>query len=223
MKRLFKRTTLLIVLLICLSACFFVPKVFAENSFEYWNVTGADWEFYKDLKLDVAQEFRFATDGRGFYRTNTDVGLGYSGLTKYLDLGFTYRFILDRTAGAWLAENRIHMDATPKISLYGFDLSSRNRFEYRSRNRQFDGWRYRNKFKIKLPWKLTRFEMQPYVAEEFYIDFHEQKLSRNRIYSGIDFQICKYLAGRIYYIWQIDNRDHWDTANIFGTDLKISF
>jgi len=52
--------------------------------------------------------------------------------------------------------------------------------------------RYRNKLTVKLP-KVTKFEIQPYIAEEHFYDFGVDELNKNRVYAGVDFKIVENL------------------------------
>ena len=96
-------------------------------------------------------------------------------------------------------------------------------FENRFVEDEKNSWRYRNKFTVKLP-KITQFEIQPYIANEIFIDFKEEKLNRNRLYGGIFVKLYKDLKGEIFYLWQTsDKDDHWLDLNVIGSKLKLSF
>jgi len=152
------------------------------------------------------------------------LGLTYSGLFKWLDIGANFRLVFEEKNDDWQYENRPHLNATFKYEINGFKLSDRNRFEYRDKENSCNGWRYRNKFAIKLPLQLTRFEIQPYVADEIFVDFIKEKFNRNRLYCGVDFRIFKNLKAEIYYLWQIDEKnDEWIDINVLGTKLKLTF
>ncbi len=214
-----------VLCLVMLSSFINCPEAFADSKFQYWNTEGAEWNFHKDLKATVEGEFRFRTGGLGFYYQHTDVGLVYSGIGKWLDLGVNYRSIFFKAPGeGWLNGNNLHMNATLKHKLFGFDLSTRSRFEYRGIESADDRWRYRNKFTVKLPWKLTRFEIRPYIADEIFVDFYKKQLNRNRLYGGVSIKIWKHLKGNIFYLWQASrSKNNWNSQSIFGTKLKLVF
>jgi len=197
---------------------------FASN-FEYWNSESASLKFHEDFKLKIDQEFRFATNGKGFYREHTDFGLMYGGLSKYLDVGVNYRIVLEKNSKkSWLGQNRVYFQAKLKGEMAGFDLSNRSQFEYRAKNSHYDYWLYRNKSTVKFPFKFTKFDARPYVAHEFYVHFKKREVSRNRVWGGIGFDIYKKLTGDVYYMWQADkHHDSWLSRNIFGSKLKIKF
>ncbi|MBU4140893.1 MAG: DUF2490 domain-containing protein, partial [Candidatus Omnitrophica bacterium] len=124
----------------------------------------------------------------------------------------------------WKYENRPHLNATVKLKLGDFKLSNRGRFEYRNREGADTLWRYRNKFTIKFPFKLTQLEIQPYVADEIFVDFDKEELNRNRLYAGFSLKLLKNLKGEIYYLRQSSKKSgRWTDYNVLGTKVKLSF
>jgi hypothetical protein len=225
MKKMMSRKLLVFLLIAIISMSAFCSNAFASN-FEYWNTNSVAWNFWKDFTGKLEEEFRFRTNGEGFYRWHNDIGLHYDGLTKYLDFGFHYRFVLQEHDNKnWLGENRFYLTAKVKADLAGFKVSNRSQFEYRDRIRQKDKWLYRNKTVLKTPFKFTKLDVSPYMAQEFYVDLQRGDVRRNRIWGGIGFTIYKALKGDIYYLWQVDKQSnrHWEPTNIFGTKLKLAF
>lgn len=95
-------------------------------------------------------------------------------------------------------------------------------WEYRIKEDD-DLFRYRNMLTIKLP-KFTPFKVQPYIAEEFFYDFCEYKLNKNRIYSGIDFKVfINFRAGTYYILESLKKKGDWTNINVLGTTLKYNF
>lgn len=197
---------------------------FDDGDFQYWNNESFSWKLNKYWKATLEEEFRFGDGGSDFYYQYTDAGVYYSGLASWLDVGFNYRHILEESKSSWKHENRPHLNATIKFNLAGFDLINRGRVEYRNREDKSDLWQYRNKFTVQLPFKLTRLEIQPYIADEIFVDFDIEELNRNRLYSGVSLKIFKNLKAEIYYLWQSDKKKgKWSDLNILGTKLKFSF
>lgn len=56
---------------------------------------------------------------------------------------------------------------------YAFDDGD---FQYWNRENADSFWRYRNKITIKFPLKSTKFEIQPYLADEIFVDFDQEEL-----------------------------------------------
>ncbi len=143
-----------------------------------------------------------------FTATIQSLALYYSGYADWVDLRFNYRKVYERDSeGAWRTENRPHINVTLKTKLGGIDLSSRSRFEYRDRKKKEDLWRYRNKVTFKLPFEITELKLQPYLADEVFINFNDQGYAANRFYSGLSFDLAKNIKGQIYYLWQSKHAD----------------
>ena len=86
----------------------------------------------------------------------SDFGLTYRGLVDWLDASINYRHVFEKTNSKWKKENRPHLNTTVKWECFDFDLSNRARLEYGNREDAENFWRYRNKFTVKLPFKLTK-------------------------------------------------------------------
>ena len=224
-KNIFLRNTrsiivLSLLILICSSDSF----AFDDGDFQYWNSESLSVEINKDWKINLEEEWRFGDNAGNFYYQHSDLGLTYSGFAKWFDLGMNYRHIFEEESSKWRLENRPHLNVTFKWDLFDFSFNNRGRFEYRNREDAEDYWRYRNKFTIKLPFKLTTFEIQPYIADEIYYDFDQDSFNRNRLYGGFNFKLFKYLKADIFYLWQSsEENDKWRDLNILGTKLKIFF
>jgi hypothetical protein len=218
------RTKLAVVVLVV--SVIMPMKCFAFNNrdFQYWNTESLSYKINKDWKIGVEEELRFGDNVNDFYYEHTDAGITYLGLAEWIDLGINYRLIFEEKKGNWQYENRPHGNVTLKYSFEGFKFSDRNRIEYRDKEDGKDGWRYRNKFTIKHPIKVEKFEFSPYVADEIFMDFVEEKLDRNRLYAGIDCKILKNLGLDIFYLWQASEKDgSWTSYNVLGTKIKLSF
>ena len=196
---------------------------FDDNDFQYWNTESVSWKITEDWKMKVEEEFRFGNDVSDFYYQHSDLGVTYSGIAEWLDIGINYRFVFEEKNDDWSYENRPHVNTTVKLDLYDFNFNSRARFEYRDKENADPEWRYRNKFTIKSP-KFTKLEIQPYIADEIFVDFDGEDLNRNRLYGGIELKMFDNLKGEIFYLWQSsESNDNWTDWHILGTKLKLSF
>ena len=86
MKKITKCRYLIVVPVFLIVFMLFSSSLAFGASFEFWNADNISWKFLKGFKGNLQQAFRTRTDGRGFYRTHTDLGIIYGGLTKSLDL-----------------------------------------------------------------------------------------------------------------------------------------
>lgn len=202
-----------------------VSYAFQDGDFQVWHTENQDVKFYKDAKLTVEEEFRWGDGASDFYYHHYDFGLAYSA-NKNIDLGVNYRQVYDKKGNKFLEENRPHINITLKSDdLYGFKLEDRNRFEYRHFRYQSDFCRYRNKFTVKYPVTVCKVNLEPYVADEVFVDLKDKGgLSRNRFYAGLGVNLTKNVKAEAYYLLQSTKSSNvWTDANVLGTKLKIAF
>jgi len=87
-----------------------------------------------------------------------------------------------------------------------------------------EAWRYRNKLTVLFPFKFTDLEVQPYIADEVFIDFHGAKFNRNRLYAGLKFKVIKNLKADVFYLWQTSKKKSKRIDyNVIGLKLKLVF
>jgi len=198
---------------------------FDDEGFQYWSTAGFSFDIDKDWKVTFEEEFRLGDDGGHLYYQHSDLGLVYKSFADWIDLGVNYRGVFEKDSnGKWRQENRPHLNVTLKGKLFGFDLSDRSRLEYRDRENKKDVWRYRNKVTVKLPLELTKLKLQPYLADEVFINLDEEGYNRNRLYSGVSFKLSKNLTGNVFYLWQSSKSGGgWKDLNVIGTGLKFYF
>jgi len=195
------------------------------GDFQYWSAAKASFDIDKDWKGTFEEEFKFGDDAGRLYYHHCDLGFVYKGFSDWIDLGFNYRQAFEKNGdGEWSRENRPHLNVTLKGKLFDLDLSDRSRLEYRDRENKKDIWRYRNKFTVKLPLELTELKLQPYLADEVFINFDEEGFNKNRVYSGVSFKLSENIAGEVYYLWQSSKSGgNWEDINVIGTKLKFYF
>lgn len=174
--------------------------------------------------MSLEEEMRFGDDASNYYYQHLDLGAIYSGTAKWLDLGINYRHIFEEKNSDWKEDNEPHLNATLKWKLSDFSMNNRLRLGYRNRESAEDFWEYRNEFRVKFPLKFTRFEIQPYTADEIFFDFDKGDLYRNRLYTGISLKLTKNIKGELYYMWQSTELSaKWNDSHVLGTKLKLSF
>ena len=197
---------------------------FDDGDFQYWNTESISWKVNENFKMYLEEEFRSGDDGGNFYYQHSDLGLNFSGISDWVDVGISYRHIFEEKNSDWKVENRPHLNATVKCKLFDCSVSNRGRLEYRNREDAENFWRYRHKFTIKAPFKFSKFAIQPYLADEIFYDFDEETLNRNRLYSGVSLKLIKNLSADIFYLWESSEKsEKWNDLHILGTKLKISF
>jgi len=218
--RVFFIVTAIIVVLIS-EVCFASD----DGDFQYWSRAGASFDINKDWKFAFNEEFQLGDDAGELFYHHTDMGFIYRGLADWIDLGFNYRQVFEKdSAGEWRQENRPHLNVTFKGRLFGLDVSDRSRMEFRDRENKEDVWRYRNKLTVKLPFELTSFKLQPYLADEVFITLNDDNIDKNRVYAGFSVKLSKDISGEVYYMLQSSRgRGGWNDMNVIGTQLKFQF
>ncbi len=196
-----------------------------SSDFQYRNINSVTWKVSKDWKLSLTEEVYFKDDASDFYYEHTELGILYSGFFKWLDVSLNFRHALTESpSNKWKKEEQPGFHATFKFKIKDYDFSDRNRFEYRIREDSDDFWRYRNMVTMRFPLKLTRYNIQPYLSDEFFVDFDKEELNENRAYAGLSFKLSKNWGADLYYLWRrVKSGDKWTTNNILGTRLKLEF
>lgn len=196
-----------------------------DEGFQYWSTANVTFDSDKDWKITFEEEFRFGDDGGHLYYQHSDLGFVYKSLADWIDVGFNYRQVFEKDSkGTWRPENRPHLNITLKGKLFDIDLTDRSRLEYRDRENKEDIWRYRNKFSVKLPLELTALKLQPYLADEVFVDFYGDRINRNRLYSGVSFKLSKNIRGEVFYVWQTSKSGGgWKDISVIGTKLRFYF
>jgi Protein of unknown function (DUF2490) len=206
---------------------FQIVKLYAydDGDFQIWNTDVEEVQLKKDLKLAFEQEFRWANNASEFYYQHYDAGLTYA-LSKSWSVGAGYRQIYSRTALApWQSESDPYTFLTYFGELLGFKFDDRNRFEYQYFSYKSDTGRYRNKLTIKPSWKLTKFEIQPFISDEAFIVMGDgQGFNQNRLSGGLSFSVMKNLKAEVYYmLFSSKAGSRWKDYNVLGTKIKIIF
>jgi len=196
-----------------------------DGDFQYWNTTDISFDVNNNWKVTFQEELRFGESGRRLYYQHYEPGLTYSGLAKWIDLGFNYRQVIERDSkGKWKLEDQPNLNVTLKGKMFGLDVSDKSRIEYRILEDRKDVWRYRNKFTVKLPFELTELKLQPYVADEIFVPLDDVDINTNRLYAGVPFKLTKNIGCDIYYLWQsTKSNGGWTDVDVLGTALKFSF
>lgn len=194
-----------------------------NNDFQVWHSEAQQVKINKNLRAVFEEEFRWADNANDFYYRHYDCGFVW-GLNKNLDIGLNYRWVCEKKNGKFKEENRPHLNAFVKWEIFSLKLEDRSRLQYRHFDYQTDFWQYRNKITVKFPCIFSKIEIQPYIADEIFINFYGAAFTRNRFYSGLAMNIIRNLKVEIYYLFQ-SNRSSgsWKDANALGTKVKLLF
>ncbi len=197
----------------------------ADGDFQFWSTTGASLKVDKDWTVTVEEQLRLGNDAGHLYYHHADLGFVYGGLADWVDLGFNFKEVFwEESDGHWSRENRPHLNVTFKGRMGELDWTDGSRFEYRDREDEEDLWRYVNRLKVRLPCEFTRFKLRPFFADYVFINLDGQTFDRNRIYSGVSFELLKDLESELCYFWQLSKSDgRWEDLNGVGLQVRIPF
>jgi hypothetical protein len=207
--------------LIVFSAAF----AYDNHDFQVWNTDVEEFKLNKNSKLIFEQEFRWGDNASDFYYQHYDTGYQYI-FNKYVSLGGGFRYIKDKKADKFRDESEPYLAAYTYWDLFGFKFSDRTRIEYRYYDYQVNSWRFRNKLDMKFPWKFTRFEIQPLVADEIFFKFNGIDINENRLYAGLAFTLTKNLKGELTYLLKSNKNPTvctWTDINVLSIKLKAAF
>jgi hypothetical protein len=218
------------------AACFFVALAFsayhngscfafADGDFQFWSTTGVSFDIHKDWTVAVQEHLKFFHGASHLRYHNTDLGFTYMGLVDWMDIGFNYKqAFLELRDGHWIRENRPHLNITFKGRLGSLDFSDRSRIEYRDKEYVDDLWRYVNKFEVNLPFELTQFKFRPYIADQVYINMDGSGFEKNRVYTGVTFELLEDIESELYYVRQWSEfLGQWQELSALGLQLKFRF
>ena len=212
--------TIIIVVLLA-NVCF----GWRDEGFQWWPAVDISYKINKNWQFNFEQEERLGDDGGNMYYEHSDFGFVYSGMADWIDLGFNYRLIYQKDKKDDFGyENRPHLNVTLKGKMFGWDVSDRSRIEYRDMETTKDTWRYRNKIAVKFPIELTEYKLQPYIANDAFIDLDREDFTMNWFYTGFTFKLTKNMKADIYHMWQATKTPtEWKDVYVLGTKLIFCF
>jgi hypothetical protein len=197
-----------------------------DGNAEYWQGIGLDFNMDKNWKVTVREEFRVGKSGDDPYLHNTDVGLVYKGFADWLDVSMNFKKEYQRdSSGKFRGENRPHINLMFKGELFGLKVADRVRLEYRDVEIVEDRWRFRNRFTVKLPFTLTEFNLQPYIADEIFINLGESTVKQNRFFLGLSFMLSENVKTSVFYMYKssMSSSSGWIDSNVIGTSVVFVF
>lgn len=202
---------------------------YEDGDFQYWNTESIDVKLTDKVGAYIEEEFRFGDNASEFYYQHSHLQLDFK-ITDWFTLSPAYRQVFElytktNAEEDWFTEYRPMVNGTLKYKWEDWELSSRARVSYRIFDIDKDNvWRFRNKITIKSPWKWTKLKLNPWVADEIFLEEHESGVYRNRLYVGVGLKLTEHLKGDIFYLWQsTEKSDSWTDYNVVGTKLKVAF
>jgi hypothetical protein len=180
---------------------------------------------YGELKTDEEFPYRQADFGATFtfqmrpilmpHRVNADTDKEH-----LVALGAGYEHLTTVESGVDKFENRILLDATPRVRPFSrLLLADRNRFEFRWVNGD-DSTRYRNKASAEVDVDLGRIALTPYASAEFFYDTSKGAWIEQQYAAGIQFPYRKIVMLDLYCLRQ--NCPGCDPLHLDVLGLKVN-
>ena len=199
----------------------------AKDEFQLW-VSPADvaMNLSEHFRGTVQAQLRYDDGGR-LVRQHSDVGVAYTGLADWLQVGLNYRLIFRRLSDdAWKQQNRGHLNFTARGKLLRMSFSNRVRIEYNSLKDVGDYQTFRNKISLNPPLEfapnenrrlLRRQTLKPFASYEIFYDTFDNAITRHRYQAGFSVAANKNIKGEISYMRSDD------ASSIELSDLNIVF
>lgn len=223
-----------------------------QGDAQLWLKFYAEGKLPNDFAVSVEEELRYQDDMSEFYDEDTFLSVKYD-VNDWLNIGLGYRVVQERknktvyTAKKgsdgttkysavgdgdhyWQNEERPVIDVTLKNKLGDWSIDDRNRFEWRMKDDGGEDYiRYRNRLRVRSPWKVTRFKINPYAYAEGFVEDKpglsgSDMFNRYRLATGISGNLSKNLKSGLYVMMQSDRADSgWDQFGVAGIELGASF
>ncbi len=198
---------------------------YKDGDWQYWNTESIKVKINDKLHVYIEEEFHFGDDVEEFYYQHSHLQLDFK-LNDWFTFSPAYRQVFELSAiDDWYTEYRPMLNGTVKFKLGDWSVSDRIRGSYRMFNiDKKDVWRIRNKIKIKTPFRFTLLGINPWMADEIFVERYKTGVYRNRLYIGVGFNVIKQIKGDIFYLWQSSEKEgEWIDCNVVGTKLKLYF
>jgi hypothetical protein len=224
-----------------------------DGDAQLWLKFYAEGKLPRGFSVAVEEELRYQDDMREFYDEESYFIVKFDA-TDWLNIGLGYRVVQERknktvytaktaddgsrSYGAvgdgdhyWQKEERPTIEVTLKTKLDAWSLDDRNRFEWRMKDDGGDAYlRYRNRLRVKSPWKLTALKINPYAYAEGFVEDKPglsggDMFNRYRLATGVAGQFTKNIKSGLYVMMQSDRASEggWDRFGVAGFELGASF
>ena len=202
--------------------------------FEYWPkaFVRVPLDDDRQWQLSLEEWLTFPDNARRFKDSQTDVWLYFFGLADpmrsgaagWLSVGAGYKRVYTKAGDDWKTEDRPMLDAAVKTKVHGFGVVDRSRFEFRFPEGQEFVARYRNRLTVTSPVTFTPLKIEPYVAEESFINFDEHGFNQQRLYGGVCIPLHEKVRLDLFYIWKLDKvGGEWHDTNVLGSWVYFQF
>lgn len=212
---------LIIIPIIC--SVLLTPSVSWAADTQFWNTYSAEKVLAKHWRISAEEELRIGDDINKLLYYHTDFEIIHTA-KNWLELGLGYQYVRAKKIVLWENEHRPHFNVTFLGKSELFEVFNKSRIEHRFLSDTKDFWRYRNKTKLQLNFKVKDRQIKPYISEEYFMDFDQPEFNFNRFAVGLEIQLTKNIDGEAYYLRQDqDDRGIEPKADVVGLTLKLTF
>ena len=215
------------------TALFAIEVCAADNFFGKIDVTAAV-KISSYWKATLATESLWNDQGDQI-RHYTDLGVVYSRIAKWFDIGANYRSVFRRIEyEEWIRENRYYLNLTARHRLLNLGFNHRIRFEYNQwNNRLGDFGTVRYRIGINPPIEfdplresiiLKHYTYRPYGNYELAVNSLDYSIASHRFTLGLSFSFTKRIFSNLYYQYEIRQSEISDIdANFVGVSFKLLY
>lgn len=197
------------------------------KNFQIWNSDEVNIPLSRNIYLSGNGEFRYGNDQIKLYYKHYQLGIRLY-RSRHTHFYFGYRHIYHRMKKKWVVEYTPLVDLTFQGgNQRGLLLSNRNRIEYRILEKRLGGknrWLYRNRTEFTPPYRLSKYQIAPYLADEFFWQ-EGRGIDQNRLEGGLKIPYHQRAHLNISYIWRhLKNpAKQWFHQSILRVDFVLRF
>jgi hypothetical protein len=221
------RTATFVLLFLFLKTAF-SSAMANENNWEFWNTNCINTRLSEKLRVQMQKQFRFRS-GELIYH-DTDLTF-YHRFSSKFSAGVGYRQGASKKGDDWEIEDRLALSGTFRIKLKEFNLTNRNKLEYRMfEPGEKNSYRYRTRIRLSYPIE-SKIKLDPFIANEFFFDLkprQQSRFNRNRFYLGVSAEPIKNFDVDVFYLNQnslstANSTEKWSDKNIMGLNMRYRF
>ncbi len=151
-----------------------------------WTYTGVQYEVFKDLNVEVAEEFRYNTSVADLYQKNSHFSASYK-LTKKIKISGEYRYSIRDGANT----NRFGFGASYREGFGDLDISVRSKYQYSTAPDGSEGTAWRNKLSAQYSFNK---DWSIFTSGELFYTFSNEidQWDNYRLETGIDWSPNKH-------------------------------
>lgn len=206
-----------------------------NDDVQFWNETTLTFPLLKttdktgkkSTKLSgvLIGSLRVGRNVSDFVDERIGFGLDYK-INKYFKFSPSYLYIAAQpSVNRKEFEHRLRFDFSAEKKWSHVTLKNRTRVEHRIRHSRSNSTRIRNRTQLVFPIKNSKGKeiFAPFVGDEVYYDFTEEKWSRNEFSAGIGKKFTNNFATEFFYLLRTNARPtSLRTVNVFGVNLKFT-